>query len=60
MSRYRLPATMLILAGLAWFVFNPPRFWLNATKQVAATAEAGAALVDSHECRAVRVYRRGG
>lgn len=36
---------------ITWFLLSPPRFWLNMTKAVAPTAEAGAQLVEQYECR---------
>lgn len=41
----------LLIAVVAWFYFNPPRFWLNLTKQVEPTAAVGAELVEAYDCR---------
>ncbi|MCB0112554.1 MAG: cytochrome c [Caldilineaceae bacterium] len=40
-----------IVLVIGWLVLAPPRFWLNLTKPVEPTAEIGAQLVESYECR---------
>jgi mono/diheme cytochrome c family protein len=49
--RYGWLAGLALILGLGWFFFDPPRFWLNLTKQVEPTPETGAQLVVQYDCR---------
>lgn len=51
MRRYGWLAGLVLIIVLAWFVFAPPRFWLNLTKQVEPTPETGAQLIVQYDCR---------
>lgn len=51
MRRYSLLAGPAFIAVIIWFIFNPPRFWLNLTKTVDPTPEMGAQLVVQYDCR---------
>jgi mono/diheme cytochrome c family protein len=54
-SRRTLLAAALVLAIIAflWLTFSPPRWWLNATKQVDLTnpVATGERLVVQYDCR---------
>lgn len=51
MKRYSIGVIILAVALAGWLVFNPPRFWLNLTKNVEPTAAVGAQLVEQYDCR---------
>jgi mono/diheme cytochrome c family protein len=57
-NRLSLAAIFVIVGVGAWLFFNPPRFWLNWSKQVEPTATVGAQLVEQYRCRSC--HRIGG
>lgn len=58
MKRFWPFAVLVIVVLVIWFWLNPPRFWLNMTKQVEPSPEVGAQLVEKYQCR--RCHRIGG
>ena len=53
-------AILVMVAAILWFVFTPPRWWLNLTKSVDLSnpAVTGEQLVAEYNCR--RCHRIGG
>ncbi len=51
MRRYGWLVGLLIIIVIGWFIFSPPRFWLNWTKHVQSTPEVGAQLIERYNCR---------
>lgn len=58
MRRNILLAGSIFIMILVWFIFSPPRIWLNLTKDVDTSPATGARLVEKYGCR--RCHRIGG
>ncbi len=52
-QKYGLGGITAVVLLLIWFLFAPPRFWLNLTKSVDLTdpVAAGAQVVEKYDCR---------
>jgi mono/diheme cytochrome c family protein len=52
-QKYGLGGITAVALLLIWFLFAPPRFWLNLTKPVDLTdpVTAGAQMVEKYDCR---------
>lgn len=51
MSNWKIRLGIVAFLLLAYFFFNPPRFWLNLIKRVEPTPEVGDMLVQKYGCR---------
>ncbi|GAB4457829.1 MAG: hypothetical protein Kow0070_10570 [Anaerolineales bacterium] len=55
MPRRPLPYLLTLLALIALLLLLRPRWYLNLTQRVEVTPQAGAALVEKHDCRSCHI-----
>ena len=61
-QKYGIMGAMVVILLLIWFLFVPPRFWLNFTKAVDLSdpVTAGEQVVAKYDCRSChRIAGRG-